>query len=256
MFDSSTFIAPIVFLHIPKTAGQTIHNELRRAVGGNNVSPIRVHSQAPQPKDQFPSGYRLYSGHLDWSALENFAQPRFSFSILRDPRERIASFYFYLLKEAKALSDTARQAPENIGKNAILNQSADDYFFGGSDPWRAFILDHYDNFYCRYFASQKVRAGTRFGDQPNRRKLRMALKNVEKIDWIYAIENLGALESDLNELYGFDLDFTARRTNIGDQPIEDLRWPRLLETLEHDASRAKLEAFVALDIALMERLEL
>ena len=256
MLDSSTITAPLVFLHIPKTAGQTVHNELAKAVGPSNVSPIRVHSQASMAKDQFPAGYRLYSGHLDWSDLDHIAHPRFTFSILRDPRERIASFYFYLMKDAKALSNEARKAPENIGKRTILEQSADDYFFGGSDAWRAFILDHYENFYCRYLASQKIRAGLAFGAQSNRKKLRLALRNLHKIDWIYSIDNLAALESDLKDLYGFELDFDETRTNSGDRPTAERRWPRLLEQLEHDSSRSKLEAFVELDLALMDRLEL
>ena len=39
------FKRPIVFLHIPKTAGQTIHNALQRAVGaanGRNPLPIVI----------------------------------------------------------------------------------------------------------------------------------------------------------------------------------------------------------------------
>ncbi|WP_430450438.1 hypothetical protein [Rhodophyticola sp.] len=60
----------IVFLHIPKTAGQTIHSELARVVGAKAVSPVRVHTQAARGVAQMPPGYRLYSGHIDWEALD------------------------------------------------------------------------------------------------------------------------------------------------------------------------------------------
>lgn len=256
MFDQPSLTAPIVFLHIPKTAGQTVHKELVRAVGKDAVSPIRVHSQAKDAAGQFPPGYLLYSGHIDWRALDQIEKPRFVFSVLRDPRERIASFYFYLLKEAKALSAADLAKPKNLGKSTILDFSIDDYFFGGSDPWKAFILDHYDNFYCRYFGSQKIRAGQNFTVLRNRQKLREAYNNLDNIDWVYSTENLGALESDLNELYGFDLNITETRVNVGDQPVGEKRWPSLLAAFEKDVSRTRIEDFVSLDLQLMQRLEL
>lgn len=256
MFDTTPLNAPIVFLHIPKTAGQTVHNELARAVGQSDVSPIRVHGQATSAESQLPVGYKLYSGHIDWLALDQIEKPRFVFSIFRDPRERIASFYFYLLKEAKLLSAEALKQPHNLGKGTILQQSADDYFFGGNQNWQNFIQDHYDNFYCRYLATQKIRAGREFSALPNRRKLRIALRSLNQIDWIYSLENLSVLEDDLNALYGFDLNFNQNQTNAGDRPVTEPRWPRLMEALERDQSKLRLEEFVALDLALMDRLEL
>ncbi|MGH1576154.1 sulfotransferase family 2 domain-containing protein [Planktotalea sp.] len=256
MLDSQNTPPPIVFLHIPKTAGQTVHNELSRAVGEREVCPIRLHTQAASQEAQLPKGYSLYSGHIDWTALDQIPKPRFVFSILRDPRERIASFYFYLRKEAAALSEEQRSRPQNAGKRAVLERSTDDYFFGGDAAWQAFIEDHYDNFYCRYFGSRRIRAGQGFTVMPERRKLRGALRNMSKIDWVYSLNNLDGLQSDLNSLYGFDLDFTGKRDNAGDRPISEPRWPRLMERLEDDTSRERLEQFVELDLSLMQRLEL
>ena len=154
---------PIVFLHIPKTAGQTIHSELARVIGAPHVSPIRVHTQAARGPGhaaaQLPPGYRLYSGHLDWTALDSLPEDRFVFSVLRDPWERIASFYFYMLEQAQGLDAATLEDPSRIGFRMILTHSADDYFFGGDVQWQQFILDHYDNFYCSYFATRKMRVG-------------------------------------------------------------------------------------------------
>lgn len=256
MFDSIETQPPIVFLHIPKTAGQTVHSELARAVGAPAVSPIRVHTQASSAEAQLPVGYTLYSGHIDWVALEQIAKPRFVFSILRDPRERIASFYFYLRKEAKALRPDELSLPQNAGKRAVLEHSADDYFFGGDAAWQAFIEDHYDNFYCRYFGSRRIRAGRDFSKMPDRCKLRAALHNMNQIDWIYSLDKLDALEQDLKSLYHFDLDFRGERVNQGDRPVTEPRWPRLLDQMETDQARAQLNKFVNLDLSLMQHLEL
>lgn len=256
MFDSAAPAPRLVFLHIPKTAGQTIHNELTRAIGADHVSPVRVHTQATSPAGQFPTGYRLYSGHIDWTDLDRVPSPRFVFSILRDPRERIASFYFYLRREARKLDTAALELPQNVGKKAALTLSADDYFLGGDIVWRSFIKDHYDNFYCRFFASRKIRAGEGFSNLPDRRKLRAALRNMTDIDWVYSVENLGALESDLKTLFDFDISFSDKRDNASDRAAGDAHWPHLMALFETDAARAQMEDLVTLDLALMDRLEL
>lgn len=256
MFDSTDLAPPIVFLHIPKTAGQTIHNELTRAIGAPNVSPVRVHTQVTGDTAQFPAGYTLYSGHIDWAGLDHLPRPRFVFSILRDPRERIASFYFYLRREAQRLSQSDLDLPQNLGKKNALGMSADMYFFGGTSSWKSFVRDHYDNFYCRYFGSRKIRAGDDFSKLPSRRKLRVALRNIEHIDWIYSVDDLGALEADLKTLYSLDVTLTTRRDNAGAFPSNEPRWPKLLEQFESDVARRQIEDFVTLDTALMSRLEL
>lgn len=256
MFDAKICEPTLVFLHVPKTAGQSIHNELSGAFGPENVSPIRVHTQVNGNSSQMPSGYRLYSGHIDWVDLESVANPKFVFSILRDPKERIASFYFYLRKEAQKLSGEMLGRPENIGKRNVLSWSPDDYFFGGNTDWRSFIDDHYNNFYCRYFGSRKIRAGRGFSSLPNRRKLRMALRNLELVDWVYSLENLSALEHDLEHLFQVNVNFSERRDNPGDMPVGELRWPNLIAQFESDKAVRHLESFVDLDLEFMTRLDL
>jgi hypothetical protein len=255
MLDSNFIQHPIVFLHVPKTAGQTVHNALVRAVGEENVSPVRVHTQVKTSEEQFPRGYQLYSGHLDWDAISTVQNPRFVFSILRDPRERIASFYFYLLREAKTLSESQLALPQNAGKQAVLSRSIDDYFFGGDDAWKAFVDDHYNNFYCRYFGQKRIRPGSGYNRLPARRKLRMALRNLKHIDWIYSVDGLDRLEQDLHALYGFQLDLVGRKDNSSALAAETSRWDMLIDRFESDQARARIEDYVDLDHAFMENLE-
>jgi hypothetical protein len=113
--------ANIVFLHIPKTAGQTIHTALCNAVGPEAVSPIRVHTQVADGPSQFPPGYRLYSGHLDWEAIERVPKPRFVFTVLRDPLERLASFYFYIRRQAERISLDELAKPNRIGRGGSVD---------------------------------------------------------------------------------------------------------------------------------------
>jgi Sulfotransferase family len=253
-------VPPIVFLHIPKTAGQTIHSELARVVGRSHVSPIRVHTQPPpgpgQAAAQLPPGYRLYSGHLDWTALDSLPGDRFVFTVLRDPWERIASFYFYLLDQAQNLPAAALQDPGRLGLQMILTRSADDYFFGGDAPWQQFILDHYDNFYCSYFATQKMRGQKEIAALSGPDRISRALEKSRQIDRIYGTHDLTPLQTDILDLLRCKIHVTEKYINTGPQERSTLRWPVLLDRLERDSTAARLSAFASLDRDLMTRLDL
>ena len=250
---------PVVFLHIPKTAGQTIHSELSRVVGDSAVSPVRVHTGAPPGVGQFPPGYRLYSGHIDWEALETLPSDRFVFSVLRAPLERIASFYFYTLRQAAGLSGEELATPERTGMRMITSLSADDYFFGGDQRWQRFIHDHYDNVYCTYFATRKIR-GRRDIESATRDDLfRRALKGTKALDRIYSVDDLAALERDIEIRLGAGIKVADRFMNAGPEAAAAtpaLRWPQLAARFEKDASIRQLKSFGRLDRRLMRRLGL
>ena len=245
---------PIVFLHIPKTAGQTIHFELAKLVGEKNVSPVRVHT-APHKGLQMPPGFRLYSGHLDWGELDTLPEDRFVFSVLRDPRERIASFYFFQLRRAEAASAEELQLPQSAGLRRILEGSVDDYFFPKDNVWKHFILDHYDNHYCCFFATQKIRGRRLLGELTSKEQIDRALTGVSAIDRIYKTDGLAALEKDILNGLGARIHLVDNFRNSGSNPGREARWPKLMEMLEADQNRARLEGFCTRDDELMKRID-
>lgn len=247
-------MTPIVFLHVPKTAGQTIHNEIAGQLPEGAVSPVRVHPQS-ESGQQYPEGYSFYSGHLDWPEPNRF-DDAFMFTILRDPRERIASFYFYLLKEAEKLPGTELAKPQHTGKRMVLTHSADEYFFGGSKMWQLFIRDHYDNVYCRYFASGKLRG---FGPTMNlstKQLLAQANAGHRRLDKVYHLSDLSQLERDLSSLYDFETQLVGNYHNAGRLPQSKSRWPLLLDHFETDRARRRIKSFVTLDEAFLDRMNL
>lgn len=247
-------MTPIIFLHIPKTAGQTIHHALVHMAGGEaGLSPVRLHSQCPAGP-QLPPGYAVYSGHIDWTELDSLPRDRFAFTVLRDPRERIASFYFYLLQEARALSPEDLALPENSGKRKILTRSADDYFFGGNQAWQTFVRDHFENFQVTYLATRRMRGRPELDGLGPAERTRRALAGAASLDGVYDVGNLDRLESDLQGRFGKSVRIADRRTNVGVHPEDEPRWPRLVDRMEGDGSVRRLEGFVDLDEALMARL--
>lgn len=242
--------APIVFLHIPKTAGQTVHNSLSRVVKARRVSPIRVHTQTALPQDQYPPGYSLYSGHLDWTAMDHLPAARFVFTVLRDPGERIASFYFYLQREAAALGPTDLNLPHNIGLKRALDWSPDDYFFGGDAAWQVFVRSHYDNFYCTYFATRRMLGWGAAQDFSAKQLLAKARQGLAAIDRSYSTHDMAQLEASFITRFGIDLNLADRFDNTSTEPANLRRWPRLLASFGTDIAAEQMLGFVQLDAKL------
>lgn len=246
----------IVFLHIPKTAGQTIHFELERILGSDAVSPVRVHTEAGPGAAQMPPGYRVYSGHIDWEALEDLPEPRFTFTVLRDPLERIASFYFYVRRQAEAMDKDVLARPEFTGMRRALNWSAEEYFFGGDGAWQRFILDHYHTPYCSYLATRKIRGYAEVEDMPRDQLLRQALQAARGLSGVYTVDGLAHLETDLATQLGTEVRLAGRFANADPEGLQNRRWPRLEALIEREGPRAKLRRFALLDQRLMFRLGL
>lgn len=237
----------IVFLHIPKTAGQSVHAALHELVGGTAfVSPVRVHTQEAEGR-QMPPGYSLYSGHIDWTELESLPSDRFAFTILRDPRERIASFYFYMRAEAKKLSRDDLERPENRGKRMALERSADDYFFSGDANWQNFVQDHYNNFYVSYLATRRMRGRQILNGLSDHACIEQALAGARCLQAVYTTESLKRLELDIGRRFDTTVCIADLRINVGQFNEQSSRWKKLLAHLESDGTKEALERWVTLD---------
>ncbi len=87
-----TVKTPLVFVHVPKSAGTSVHNFLIDSFGKDALAPPRLIHEF----HNVPLGYKLYSGHtcLDqWATLP--VKPRFV-TWLRDPVRRVLSTYYFL----------------------------------------------------------------------------------------------------------------------------------------------------------------
>jgi hypothetical protein len=244
----------IAFLHIPKTAGQTVHNELARAIGAEAVSPVRVHTQADTGAAQFPPGYRLYSGHLDWQAIDTLPEPRFTFTVLRDPLERIASFYFFVRREAESVSAEELAKPGRRGLRMALENGPDDYFFGGTPGWRHFIRDHYHSTYCTYLVTRRMRGHSQIADLDMATLVTRAQEAARGLDGVYSVDGLDRLEHDLDHRLGIKTNLTGRFANSAPDEREISRWAKLETLIERDETREKLLDFAYADQMLLHRL--
>lgn len=102
----------VIFLHIPKAAGTTLHRILERqyppaaifSIGSDAHTSIREFKELP---DAQRAAIRLFRGHMPYGLHTYLPQPTTYFTILRDPVERVISYYHYILRTpAHYLYDT------------------------------------------------------------------------------------------------------------------------------------------------------
>ncbi|NEP85838.1 MAG: sulfotransferase family 2 domain-containing protein [Okeania sp. SIO2C2] len=195
-------------MHIPKTAGQSVHQLLINFLGKDKVCPARVNNQLLSYSKQEMDKYQAFSGHFDWCIFDNLPGPKFTFTVLREPRERILSFYFYLRKEANKLSQEELEVSEKQGLKAAFTLSPYDYFVNPKTSIRNFIDDHYDNFYTYYFAGRSYNGRSKLKNlifaktlKDTEDVLKLALENISTLDKVYHINDWqDRLEKDLSEI--------------------------------------------------------
>jgi hypothetical protein len=98
---------------------------------------------------------------------------------------------------------------------------------GGDLGWQRFILDHDDNFYCSYFATQMMRGRRKPQGLPAEEQIAQAAVGARGIKVIYDVDNLAALEADALRELGLTLHIAGNYANAGPHKRSERRWPKL-----------------------------
>jgi hypothetical protein len=244
----------VIFLHLPKTAGQSVHAYLERLFGSDAVAPARINSHLAAMTIADIHRYRVYSGHLDWTLLDCLPRPRFTFSIFRDPMDRVLSFYFFLRSEGRRLANIEKLEPHQQGLRAALNMTPDEYFVSKTNGIRAFLDNNYDNFYAHYFAGRTFDGRQRLMSLPpeqrtDERIIAMALANIARLKGVYTLDGLDLLEADLQLLspHTGASGLQGTHVNKGDGTSSAQRMERLRELGATAATFERLNHMTRLD---------
>jgi hypothetical protein len=90
----------IYFLHIPKTAGSSVHSMLVKNFG-EKVSPFRLWDDIGPAAPPSLRQYEVFSGHFGISLLKLIERPLTVFTFLRDPVARTTSHFMHVKREAR-----------------------------------------------------------------------------------------------------------------------------------------------------------
>jgi hypothetical protein len=244
----------ISFLHIPKTAGQSVHALLENLFSAEEICPARLNEQLYNYTVNQLRSYNLFSGHLDWSLVKLSGCFDFTFTVLRDPLERILSMYFYMREVA------ASQARDGVDlsfeMSTLLYGAPKDYFSFDDESLRAHIENYYNNVYTFYFSSGSFE-GHRLLSRNCQAGLaglpRTALENIRQIDKIYTLDSIQQLGTDLADKTGACLPAIGNHNvNLSSPRGLEKRITRMNALSPNWDWRAYFEELTALDYAFME----
>lgn len=85
----------LVFLHLPKTGGTTLHHQLAQFFAPQDICPERFNSLRKLPLGEIAS-YRFISGHYDLASCQSIPGKKKIITFLREPRARLVSLYNFL----------------------------------------------------------------------------------------------------------------------------------------------------------------
>lgn len=85
---------PSLFLHIQKTAGTSVVNTVQKEYGDDLIS----HSDYSLYKLKEFQKTGFVSGHFGYDYAQYLMKHRYCFTFLRDPIERVLSFYYFCLR--------------------------------------------------------------------------------------------------------------------------------------------------------------
>ena len=99
----------LVFLHIPKTAGTSLRETMMSSIAEAEVCPERLDRlQQWDPREL--AKYKFFFGHFSVDSLKCIPGRKKTATILRDPRKRLLSWYYFAKSHSTAHVENA--APE------------------------------------------------------------------------------------------------------------------------------------------------
>lgn len=104
----SKTVPRLVFLHVPRTGGTTLHHHLAAHFAPHEICPERFSRLEQYSPDQLEK-WRFFSGHFNADEIRRIPGPLFIVTILRNPIERLLSNYYFW----------KRQRPETIEKHRL-----------------------------------------------------------------------------------------------------------------------------------------
>jgi Galactose-3-O-sulfotransferase len=132
----------LIFLHVPRTAGSTLHRILARQYPPETVHteelfmPSEVEAFAARPEET-RARIRLLKGHMAFGLHQVLPGPSRYFSMVRDPVDRLVSYYYYI-----------RRRPADALHRMMMENDLDLAAFVTSGIAR----DHTDNSFVRFFS--------------------------------------------------------------------------------------------------------
>lgn len=111
----------LIFLHIPKTAGTSLHDVLTGYFQKKEICPERRRDLSHKPTEYFEP-YRFFSGHFTAESITKVPGRKFAFTVLRDPYERIMSLYYFWRRHRDSVIQANNLAGPRLARQVGLKE--------------------------------------------------------------------------------------------------------------------------------------
>lgn len=133
----------LVFLHLPKTGGTSLHRTIAAAFAPGESCPERFGELHRYSSEEL-ARYRFFSSHYDFDEIARIPGPKFVFTVLRAPKERVLSLHrFWRRHSAEFVETHAPAGPRFARERGLL-----EFLRSASEPPRGAM----DNFVARRLA--------------------------------------------------------------------------------------------------------
>lgn len=233
----------VVFLHLPKCGGTSLHRWMTEVLAPGVLSPERNRMPLEiDPERQADIDRHLvFSGHFDVVDLKRFPTPQRRFTVFRDPVETMVSLYDFW----RAHDDAMIEENDLVGPRLASRMTFEE-FVGDVDPR---IRHDLDNPMVRTFTGL-IRTQEPFANPA--RALTEAIDVVESFDHIGHVASLHDTYVWLCDQFGLDhaAADTAKQHNVRGEWTE-AHLSNVERTVVTPAGRAALEPLVYLDRQLV-----
>jgi len=238
-YSTSSDDVRVVFLHLPKTAGSTIHSVLSPHFDKKDTCPERFDGIANMNEGEL-SQYRYFSGHFSRRSVERIPGQTKVFTFLRSPEERILSlYYFWRSHRAEVV-----EAGNLIGPRFARELNLED-FFNCKD---AAVVNAIDNAYTRQLIDQeKFKHYEHYRKNAPEELVNNVLNYLRRIEFVGFQEHFSDDFKILLSSMGLSMPDTVPSENTRATNSNNARFEKVVEQTVTDSARQSLSRLTAMD---------
>nr|WP_276322305.1 sulfotransferase family 2 domain-containing protein [Halomonas neptunia] len=221
----------VIFMHLPKTAGTSMHKILGDCFNSDEICPERWNNLWNYTLVELAS-YRLFSGHFDYEACRCIpGEHNKIFTILRSPKKRLLSLYYFMRAHKKEVVEK-----EHFRLAELANEYNVEEFFSLEEVRQHSSIN---NTMVNALAGTIKRGRWEHQESCEEVLIKSKISNEEKVNLAKVrLKNLTAF--GIMEFFDQSVEHIFKSLNLGSVDKEKIVIENRLEDVQNDNPRLKV----------------